>query len=208
MACSANNIIKYVVYIEPGCIFKDDANNPTTEFSNIQNVYVINGINAFTTVNQRVPIHDIVSIGNEMTAGELNSIEVPVGDRKAKTTDGIRNLPDLDMVLKIDRSINPSSPTKTTIHFFADWWRNRNLWDFNFYIMITNKAYQHLYGYKYSGVTLAKFGTESISIEDVKKGQIQLKFYPDNAQLVDCNGDVIDSSSGSSLPTAFGVCAV
>jgi hypothetical protein len=200
MACSTNSIIKYVIYIEPGCYFKDILG----DLGPISGAYSINGVSAFTSLTQRVVFPDLVNIGMEMTAGELNSLEIPVGDRKAKSTDGIRNLPDIDLVLRIDSGLNNTANGQ--MKFFADWWSNRNLWDFNMYIMITNKAYQHLYGYKYTGLTIAKFGTESMGIEDVKKGQIQLKFFPDDAHLVNCNGDVIDENDTNTLPTSFVNC--
>lgn len=199
MACTTINNVKYIVYIQPGCYFE---NNGITE---IQNQYTVHGVNIWNSLNYRAVFPSIININSEMNAGETGTIEVAEMDRKAKSSDGIRSLPDLELTLKVGTSLYQS--TKGEFDFFADWWANRNVWDFTFIIMITNRAYRHLYGYKYKYSTISKFATESMGIEDTKKGQITMKFLPSDVILLDCQGNEIGTGVGNTIPTSFAVCA-
>jgi len=213
MACSINNVIKYVVYVKPGCYFIDsngNANPLTFNTSTIQGKYSapVPGT-FFNNVTTYVTFEDIIAIDSELNAGEMDSLEVPEGDRKAKNTTGIRTLPDLEISVRVNSvlDIGTSTPSNDYLRFFADWWANRNLWNFTFRIMITNRGYQHLYGYEYRDLSIGKFSNESMSIEDVKKGTIKLKLVPNDIKLIDNCGRVLDSTgTGTSLPSSFIAC--
>jgi hypothetical protein len=214
MACSINNVIKYVVFVKPGCYFTDsngNANPLTFNPSTIQGKYSapVPGT-FFNDVTTYVTFEDVIAIDSELNAGEMDSLEVPEGDRKAKNTTGIRTLPDLEISVRVNSALNvgTTSPSNDYLRFFADWWANRNLWNFTFRIMITNRAYQPLYGYDYKDLSIGKFSNESMSIEDVKKGMIKLKLVPNDIVLVDsCGNEVDESGIGNSLPASFISCS-
>jgi hypothetical protein len=210
MACSVNNVIKYIVYVKPGCYFVDDLGNPNAYFTDIQGKYFapVPGT-FFNNVTTYVTFEDVIAIDSELNAGEMDSLEVPEGDRKAKNTTGIRTLPDLEISVRVNSvlDIGTTSPSNDYLRFFADWWANRNLWNFTFRIMITNRGYQHLYGYEYRDLSIGKFSNESMSIEDVKKGMIKLKLVPNDIKLIDnCGREVDLTGTGTSLPSSFIAC--
>lgn len=204
MACSSNTVYKYVVVIQPGCYFSNADN-----FVAIQNVYRIlhNGTpvlgwGSSSGAGSKLVFPGIVSISSAINAGEMNSLEIPESDRKAKGTDGIRNLPELDLVVKVQdniksRSVRPNNRNEG--EFFADWWTFRNSWDFNVYIYITNRAYKALYGYKYEGCSIGKFENESMGINDVKQAQVNVKLLPYDIKLIDCLDNSLDDTVGASV---------
>lgn len=184
MACNNALLGRYKVYVDIGC-GADKTASPYKEMVALISANTDGVTTNGTTTNGW--IYHVTKVSG-LGLGEEGTMEVPDWLKKTVQADGKRNIPQLGLQFKY-------MSDRKTFTLMAAMFNQRATIKYDFQIHVTDKAFNSLYYYEYTGCEMLAFNQEDQELGQSKLIYIDTKFTVDDVKLCDTNGTVIVSTS-------------